>query len=340
MKSALQMLITFMIMLVVFIHANSYATKWVVTVQNFNFSPTNLPSVQFGDTIRWVWVNGSHTTTSLTIPPLALSWDHPLNSSNLFFEYVPAVAGLYNYKCTPHYPTMVGSFTVSQPAGFALNLKVFLEGPFGGVQMNANLNAEGILPLDQPYNSPPWNYNGTESVSLIPNGNVVDWVLIELRDAANASSATSATRIARQTAFLLRNGSVVGLDGSSPLQFGNSVSQQLFVIVWHRNHLGIMSSTGLILLGGVYAYDFSTSLGQAYGSGAGYKNISPGIYGMVSADSNRDGLINAADKIQWSSVAGSRGYLDTDYSEDSQVSNSDKNDKWLQNDGKSSQVPL
>lgn len=314
-------------------------TKWIVNVQNFSFSPNSLPSVQLGDTIRWVWINGSHTTTNLIIPPLAATWDHVINVSNQSFEYVPTVAGVYNYKCTPHFPNMVGSFTVSEPAGFALNLKVFLEGPFSGGQMNANLNTEGLLPLVQPYNISPWNYTGSESVNSIPNVNIVDWVLVELRDAANAASATSGTRISMRAAFLLKNGSVVDIDGYSPLQFTNSVAQQLFVIVWHRNHLGIISANGLTQSGGIYSYDFSTSLNQVYGSGAGYKNVASGVFGMVSADSNHDGFINIADKIQWSTATGSRGYLNADFSADSQVNNSDKNDKWYPNQIYSIQVP-
>jgi plastocyanin len=57
------------------------ATKWTVTVQNFSFNPSSLPNVAVGDTIKWVWVSGSHTTTSSTIPGGAVSWDQPINSA-------------------------------------------------------------------------------------------------------------------------------------------------------------------------------------------------------------------------------------------------------------------
>ncbi len=158
-------------------------------------------------------------------------------------------------------------------SGINLDLLVYLEGPFSVSEMGTSLNAAGLLPLAQPYNLAPWNYSGTESVTSIPNPDVVDWVLIELRDAADAASATPATRIARQAGFLLKDGSVVGTDGSSIVQFSNSFIQQLFVIVWHRNHLGIMTANGVTASGGVYAYDFSTSETKAYGGSAGYKNI-------------------------------------------------------------------
>jgi hypothetical protein len=220
-----------------------------------------------------------------------------------------------------------------------LDLLVFLEGPFSISEMGTSLNSAGLVPLSQPYNSAPWNYSGPESVLSIPNPNVVDWVLIELRDAANAGSATPATRIARQAAFLLKDGSVVGTDGSSILQFNNSFTQQLFVIVWHRNHLGIMTANGVTLSGGIYAYDFSTAANKVYGGTAGYKSISGSVWGMAAGDATHDGLIDLSDKTQWSAFTGRKGYLDADFNRNAQVNNSDKNNYWLPNRTLISQVP-
>ncbi len=224
-------------------------------------------------------------------------------------------------------------------SGINLDLLVFLEGPFSTSEMSTSLNSAGVIPLLQPYNTAPWNYSGSEVVSVIPNPDIVDWVLIELRDAASAGTATPATRIARQAAFLLKDGLVVGTDGSSILQFNNSFSQQLFVIIWHRNHLGIMSANGVIASGGTYAYDFSTSESKVFGGNAGYKNISGGVWGMVAGDSNHDGLIDLSDKTQWANFAGKKGYIDTDFSMDAQVNNPDKDDLMLSNTSKTGQVP-
>jgi hypothetical protein len=237
-----------------------------------------------------------------------------------------------------HLP-LICDIVIQTPAiqqNITLNLKVYLEGAFGTTEMKTDLIP--IIPLSQPYNFAPWNYPGTETVTAIPN-NVVDWVLIELRDAVNATSANSATRIARQSCFLLKDGSVVGLDGLSLPQFNNSFTQQLFVIIWHRNHLGIMSAAGLTQSGEIYTYDYSSSLSSVYGSGAGYKIIYNGICGMVSGDSNHDGLINLTDKAQWSTYAGENVYLDSDFSMDSEINNHDKNDIWLPNQIFFLQVP-
>jgi PKD repeat protein len=218
-----------------------------------------------------------------------------------------------------------------------LNLNVYLEGPFNGNQMNAIL--DNHIPLIQPYNVSPWNYAGSESVVSIP-ANVVDWVLVELRDAPTAGGATSSTVFARKAGFILYNGQVVGLDGISNLTFPNSVTQQLFVVIWHRNHLGIMSASAVTSSGGIHSYDFTTGSATAHGGVNGHKQLATGVWGMISGDGDRDGVIGMDDKSGlWESEAGTEGYMFSDYNLDRQSNNIDKDSFWVPNIGRGSQVP-
>lgn len=221
-----------------------------------------------------------------------------------------------------------------------IHLNVFLEGPFNGFNMNTLINSNGILPLSQPYNIAPWNYTGTESIVSEPNTNIVDWVLVELRDTTEAQYASGETMIARQAAFVLNDGSIVGLDGVSNLQFNNSIIHQLFIVIWHRNHLGVMSAYPLTETGGVYNYDFTTGADEAYGGANGHKEIGTGIWGMIAADGNADGYVNLLDKDDiWKQQAGEKGYKSGDYNLNGQVNNPEKNDFWVPNEGSGSQVP-
>ncbi|MBN3034529.1 MAG: hypothetical protein JW861_03020 [Bacteroidales bacterium] len=225
-------------------------------------------------------------------------------------------------------------------ANITLDLKTFLEGPFNGADMNTGLNIAGFIPLSQPYNVDPWYYTGTGAVTAIPNADVVDWVLIELRDAPDATSATSATMFAQRVGFLLRNGAVVDLDGGSKLQINSAISHNLFVVAWHRNHIGIMSAVPLIEAGGIYTYDFTTSSGQAYGGGLAHKELAPGIWGMTGGDGLPDNQINNGDKNQvWTLQAGTAGYKAGDFDMNGEVNNGDKNDVWAPNTGLGGQVP-
>jgi hypothetical protein len=131
----------------------------------------------------------------------------------------------------------------------------------------------------------------------------------------------------------------VGTDGSSILQFNNSFNQQLFIIVWHRNHLGIMTANGVIENGEVYAYDFSVSASQVHGGSDGHKDLGGGVWGMAAGDANQDKLIDVSDKSQWAVFAGQAGYLSADLNLDGQVNNPDKNEAWQDNLNMSSQIP-
>jgi hypothetical protein len=222
----------------------------------------------------------------------------------------------------------------------SLDLKAMLEGPFTGTEMSTALNINGMLPLNQPFNTAPWSYSGTESVPVIPNTNVVDWILVELRDAATAATATPATRIARQAAFMLKDGSIVGLDGTSILQFNNSITQQLFVVIYHRNHLGIMSANQLVQTGDNYTFDFSSGAGQAHGGSSAQKEVVPGVWAMIAGDGDANGIINMNDKLtEWQLQAGNKGFMSQDYNMDGQVNNQDKDDCWVPNLGATSIIP-
>ncbi|MCX7834030.1 MAG: T9SS type A sorting domain-containing protein [Ignavibacteria bacterium] len=112
----------------------SFATTHIVQVSNYAFTPQNL-NVTVGDTIKWVWVSGIHTTTSTTIPQGATPWDVIISSSNQTYSYPVVVPGLYNYVCTPHIPMgMVGSFNASPSnitpiAAIAYNYELFQNYP-------------------------------------------------------------------------------------------------------------------------------------------------------------------------------------------------------------------
>lgn len=273
--------------------------------------------------------NGTDLGDVLSYTPVSLL-DY---NTDYFWKVVP-----YNqYGQATSCPTW--AFT-TQSYSFDLNVKVFLEGPYLGPYMTTILNIIGFVPLAQPYNSAPWYYTGTEAVQEIPNNDVVEWVLVELRDAPTASMATSATMIARKAAFVMKNGLVRDLDGTSLLQFDVPIINNLFVVIWHRNHLSVMSAMPLAETGGVYSYDFSDAATKAYGASLAHTQIGSGIWGMTGGDGTSDGQVSNNDKIEvWIPQSGNSGYLTGDFTLDGQVNNTDKVDVWVPNGGNGSQVP-
>jgi PKD repeat protein len=237
----------------------------------------------------------------------------------------------------PYFLTLVNGIILNDGVK-KVNLKVFLEGPYNGTEMTPKLT--GVLPLNQPYNVSPWNYNGSESVSEIP-AVAIDWILVELRDAAAPEQATSGTRIGEQAGFLRNDGKILDHQGNDWMTFNNmTINNNLYVVIHHRNHLSIMSSIGLTANAGLYSYDFSTGATQAYGGTSAHKQIGPGVWGMMGGDGNRDGSVTISDKSPiWESQSGTHGYLDSDYNLDTQSDNKDKDNIWAPNLGKGNQVP-
>ena len=114
----------------------------------------------------------------------------------------------------------------------------------------------------------------------------------------------------------------------------------LFVVVYHRNHLAVMSANALTQTAGVYTYNFTTGANQAYENGAdGQKEIATGIWGMYGGDANADGDISPADKIIWGTMAGTKGYNASDLDMNAQVNNQDKNELIVPNNNLQTQVP-
>lgn len=206
--------------------------------------------------------------------------------------------------------------------------------------MTTNLNTIGLIPLSQPYNSSPWNYTGTESVPSIPNAEITDWIMVEFRDTTDAALATSSTIIEQQAAFLLKDGSVVSLDGSSLLSLSSMPLYQLFAVIYHRNHMEIISANPLSINGSIYSYDFTNSALSVFGGADAHSEISLEVWGMAGSDGNADGEVDINDKYSvWLIQAGLQGYLSGDFNLNSEVENNDKNDLWILNLNKNSIIP-
>ncbi len=240
-----------------------------------------------------------------------------------------------------------GNFGPSETIEFGVtitvfNLLAFLEGPFNpwSFDMNASLNLGGLLPLNQPYNTEPWNYGGSESVTSIPSSDIVDWVLVELRETTGGpETATALTMVGRQAAFINRYGQIVSLDGQSNLRFHVNITGNLYIVIHHRNHLSIMNASAIPNFGGAIYFDFSASPDYIYGGTSGCTDIY-GSSAMTAGNANGDGIINSIDLSEsWEINAGKKGYQKGDMNMNQQVDNVDKNGFWKINYLKQSQVP-
>lgn len=285
-------------------------------------------------------------------------------STNTFSDFNPPPL-VYSYRVTvekdyPCYPDSLLSKTTSGPfkqslsnigdnyfINYQFQVKAFLEGVFNDTSMFTELNQKEILPRVQPFNIAPWNYDSLLTVDSIPNPYVVDWVLLELRKSSSSFpwTATSDSTILQQPAFILNNGEIVNLDGASKIILEavdlEDNDNNIFVVVRHRNHIGIMSNWPMQFSENdvTFSYDFTDLEYKVYGFSS-HKEIETGIWGMIAGDANSDGMINSTDVDSvWNINAGKVGYEAADINLDGNINNIDKNDFWVPNEGKGCQVP-
>lgn len=229
----------------------------------------------------------------------------------------------------------IGSIQVSEGFINPLNLsisvnpKVFLQGPYmspiSGGLMNDDLRT--TLSTTSPYpdglvcNGSVFTVTGSEAI--------VDWVLIELRDSVDRTII-----IESRSALLQRDGDVVDVDGSSGVSFTSSAGNY-YVLVNHRNHLGILSANP-IAVSGTTAVDLSDDPSAVFGGTNAVVDMS-GIYAAFSGDFDGNGQIQNSDASGVLLLLGSSGYSPADMDMNGQVQNADINNVITPNTGRGEQ---
>lgn len=174
--------------------------------------------------------------------------------------------------------------------------KVLLQGAYNttAATMNNTLNSLGILQgnaATQPYGNPSGsNLRTSETVSsnfFSSHQDIVDWVLLELRDATTPSSIT-----ATRAAFVKQDGSIVDIDGVTAVNFIGVTPGNYFVAIKHRNHLAIRSSATIDFSSGSGNYDFTTGSNKAFQNQSYTSTVQMGnVWAMRAGNANSNNSI-------------------------------------------------
>ena len=202
----------------------------------------------------------------------------------------------------PYFPS--GTVIVSDISGglfilkprLSLRLKAFLEGPYDTVAglMRDDLRQLSLLPIAEPYTGLGYVYSGSGAGTTVTNTTflttgpdaIVDWVVVELRDAVNTLTVRSS-----RPALVQRDGDVVGSDGVSPVQF-DIAPDKYHIVLKHRNHLGVMTAQPLLVSVAERTYDLSNGGTALYGA-QGTKTIGP-VNVLWAGNANRDEVLKYA----------------------------------------------
>lgn len=172
----------------------------------------------------------------------------------------------------------------------SINPKLFLQGPIlnpaNAGLMNDDLRVASYLPTTSPYTDA-----ATCDVSVFNvtgNDAIVDWVWVELRDKTDDTSV-----ILSQSALLQRDGDVVATDGVSYINPSVS-ADDYFVVVNHKNHLGIMTKTPVTIAATAVpvVIDFTDVTTETYGTPQAQAMLASGAMALWAGDVNGDGVVN------------------------------------------------
>lgn len=105
-----------LVLLSLMVFSGVNATTHTITFTCCEYTPSFLQA-SVGDTVRWLGAFGDHPLSSTTIPSGAAPFSA---NSGTSFSYVIQIAGLYNYHCDFHQPSMAGSFNASPSAQYPL----------------------------------------------------------------------------------------------------------------------------------------------------------------------------------------------------------------------------
>lgn len=141
----------------------------------------------------------------------------------------------------------------------------------------------------QPYNVAPFSYSGTETVdpsvftsSSLATNDVVDWVLLELKDSAG-------NLVDRKAVLLLENGEVTNLDKTQPVAM-KALAGKYSLTVRHRNHFGLSTNVNDYAAGN-NVFNFTTATdADLYGDANAYMIVN-GKTVLIPGDANSNGSI-------------------------------------------------
>ncbi|HLO56746.1 MAG TPA: hypothetical protein VK169_20795 [Saprospiraceae bacterium] len=222
--------------------------------------------------------------------------------------------------------TILVDKSVIHSTGKNLRIRVYLEGSImnagntfssdGRKLMRDNLrvspfNGKNYIPLTDPYQSiistvdlsvinKHVGAGSSPSLCTIADSSavfgvtgqnaIVDWVFVEIRSGLDHKEV-----IATRSGLLQRDSDVVDVDGVSELNFPDLTVDTFYVVVRHRNHLGVMStlvnSSQLIDLTkpSTPVFDFGTSVNPNINyNGEARKYINSTISALWAGDFNAD----------------------------------------------------
>ncbi|CAL2082445.1 conserved hypothetical protein [Tenacibaculum sp. 190524A05c] len=332
-------------------------------LESFTFSSTPLTSLDLSNNINLYYVEGEYANnlTELDLSALPLLDEVYLNDCALLtsinikngkntdisdFE----TTGSPNLTCilvddetysTTNWTSIDDhtSFNNISCEQVQVAIKVYLQGAY----LNPNTGEESLMRDDLRVSggvygsTSPYSDSATISDAIkvddAGSDSMVDWVWVELRDANDSSIV-----IAQKSGVLQRDGDIVDVTDSrnAPLTF-SVASNNYYIVVKHRNHLSVMTSSPTSLSSTSTTLDLTSNANLVSGGANALVDMGSGIFAMISGDFDENGQIQNIDTNDVIQLLGVSGYNKADLDMNGQVQNADINNLLNPNIGKGEQ---
>ncbi len=300
--------------------------------------------------------------TATTTPVVAPSNGTLIIQSNGNIDYTPnpnfVGTDSFTYEvCDDGSPIMCNTVSVEiivEPDCVDIELYAWLEGAYDATpgEMRTTLVTTRKLlpgqtptsglatptPAGQPYSVAPWNYAGTEGAGWTDadyTGDETDWVLVSFR-----TDIQKSTEVGMTAGLLMKDGSITFPNRCA---LTSTVASPLYIVIEHRNHIGVMTPQPVDVMDSTLSYDFRLSDSYRDQTSFGQKQLPTGEWVMFAGDAYQTDFpsfdIKGTDKTIWFDNNGIFDYyFSPDFNLDGDINGQDKS-LWFENNGISSRVP-
>ena len=298
----------------------SITLEWEIPV---SFDDIVKYAIYVNDTIVGLTADNQHTVNNL-LPSTAYKISvSALNAQNIESTRIYDYTTTLTCKNLELYVWLEGALYLQENDSMRTNLayRNLLPG------QSANNDDAMLSDIGHPYFLSPWEYWEAEPVSIY-EAEVVDWLLVSFR-----TSVAKADEVFRMGGLLYADGRIRFPRNCINYEFTESV----YIVVEHRNHVGVMSEAPVAIDNHQLTYDFRNKNSYAV-NGSGQKEISSGVWAMFAGDCHQKSdfgsyQVTGADKIPWQILNGTfKIYTNEDINLDGDINGNDKS-IWFENNG-------
>ena len=211
-----------------------------------------------------------------------------------------------------------------------LNLKVFLQGAYinpntAEQDLRNDLQEAALIPLTSTYADERSAARTFDTIDFFSpfELKIVDWILVEIRDANEPTIILDSRSLLLQT-----NGDIIDFTFDSEftnVTFNKPSVDEYLVVIKHRNHISIQTASAISSDQSFVNLDFTSDPTLVEGGENAQTEVSEGIFAMIAGDFDANGQVQPSDVNTTTAAIGTSTYSSADMDMNGQIQPADVN---------------